>query len=324
MNKYILLEKIEENYTKHKTKILYISLIIILFIILQIFLLYCLKLNENEIKNIYKDIFWTIWIIFLAYSFLFNLQNTEKFLIKNITLVSLLSIIIILYFQKDLWIKENDKILLMIWAIFAFWYWYKKYEGDKELKIIEKYTSLYDIIKRENNHKKLIDLWYKELFLFKSWYISNNLWNDWIYWIESDIFLYFKKDISKWIYYLLKENKIKVLNEKNFENISNKISELIIHNRWYFIHDLITLCVTWLYFWNFILERFKIVKEFNNTTLTNLELLKSVTNENERSTIIEWIDLNYYFWLPELYSKILDKIIKQIEEINVKSKKFKL
>ncbi len=93
------------------------------------------------------------------------------------------------------------------WAILAFWYWYKKYERDKELEIIEKYTTKYNVIKEKlhivsnkyitnsesdtniisQSYDELLDLYYIEFYLAYKWYIDRELWLEWDYWIGLDI-----------------------------------------------------------------------------------------------------------------------------------------
>ncbi len=80
------------------------------------------------------------------------------------------------------WISELNKTIptqymfTTIWAICAFWYWYKRYERDKELEIIEKLWKEYDLIKKDKDWKKLVSLWFKEYYFFKNWYIKKEWW----------------------------------------------------------------------------------------------------------------------------------------------------
>lgn len=129
----------------------------------------------------------------------------EKFLIKHMSkIIFLLWVIIFLTWLIPLinlptcwiintifWIDQVKQIIsteymfTTLWAIFAFWYWYKRYERDKELELIEKYTQIYESSKNDN--KKLLILWEKEFYLNNRWYISNELWKEWDFWIRDDI-----------------------------------------------------------------------------------------------------------------------------------------
>jgi len=108
------------------------------------------------------------------------LNNKERYIIQNITLIAVILIIIILlidisphiinliYDTKYNFISTQFT-LTTIWWIFAFWYWYKKYERDKELEMIK----LFDIT---NNEKLNFNEW-KILFdLNEKWKIPEYLY----------------------------------------------------------------------------------------------------------------------------------------------------
>ena len=117
------------------------NLAFIIFIFALLWFSWYMNFSEFTLKK-----FITIWmVLILSYLAFYNHQNVEKFLISNFTKV-LFSLSIWLFFlQKYIWVNNTD-LILMWWAIFAFWYWYKKYERNKELEIIEKYTKEYDYI----------------------------------------------------------------------------------------------------------------------------------------------------------------------------------
>ena len=185
----------------------------------------------------------------------------EKFLINRIWTIAFILWILIfltwliplfnlptLWFISDLfWVSKINTIIstqymfTTIWAIFAFWYWYKKYERDKELEIIEKYTKKYNTIKvkevsnfNEENCKLLFDLWYEEFYLKSKWYISDELWNEWMWWIYIDILKIIKIDSSIFInimaeFYQYNDKTNIKYNDKNYllfiQNIIKKILE---------------------------------------------------------------------------------------------------
>jgi hypothetical protein len=108
------------------------------------------------------------------------------------------------FIQSLFWITEikntisTQYMFTTIWAIFAFWYWYKKYERDKELEIIEKYCSKYNFEKNQPdiNISNIFNIWYEEFFMYKKWYITETLWNEWKYWIYQDIIEFVDNDFQ--------------------------------------------------------------------------------------------------------------------------------
>ena len=129
--------------------------------------------------------------------------DLEKILLRNMTFVILIIIwvIWILFFILDKKILDIKYALTSTWAIVAFWYWYKKYERDKELEVVEKYTEQYNTLvenlyknRTRTNYRKLFNLYWEEFFLKSKWYISDELWEQWEYWIRSDLNREFKKE----------------------------------------------------------------------------------------------------------------------------------
>jgi len=127
--------------------------------------------------------------------------DIEKAFLQNISRVSIYIILILIstkittFFLKISFI-DITSLITIIWAIIAFWYSYKKYERDKELYLIEKFTKEYDDIKSDN--KKLLDLWQKEYFLHRKGYISNDLWEEWHFWIKEKIITDIIHNSKKW------------------------------------------------------------------------------------------------------------------------------
>lgn len=134
------------------------------------------------IKHMWKIIFWLWIIIFLTW------------LIPLINLPTWWIVKIVFWIDQLNQIISTQYMFTTIWAIFAFWYWYKKYERDKELEIIEKYTEKYNSIKKKiydinwiPYYCDIFNLWYEEYYLYHNWYISEKLWKEWEYWIWDDI-----------------------------------------------------------------------------------------------------------------------------------------
>ncbi len=140
-------------------------------------------------------------------------MNIERTILNNISIVSLILwiAIILLWSCKFIDLKFT---ITTIWAISAFWYWYKKYERDKELQIIDKYTKKYNEIQKYVYNRlmddefevklwkvdfiKIMNLWYEEFFLYKQWYISKKLWKEWRKWIKEDVYLFMSKSYSRY------------------------------------------------------------------------------------------------------------------------------
>lgn len=138
----------------------------------------------------------------------FFLCDLEKLILQNITRISFYLIIILLILQIFfylIWEKflEIKDVITIFGAIIIFWYWYRTYERNKELDIIEKYTNEYDniisVINKEsnkNNYNKLLNFWYKEFYMYHQWYINHKLWSEWDIWIKRDINDYFKNKFN--------------------------------------------------------------------------------------------------------------------------------
>lgn len=99
------------------------------------------------------------------------------------------------FVQNLFWITEikntisTQYMFTTIWAIFAFWYWYKKYERDKELQNLEHLSSdNYQLnILEQTGKLELLYNYYNNGLLSKNiWsYIEKNFWNNILYNINS-------------------------------------------------------------------------------------------------------------------------------------------
>lgn len=213
--------------------------------------------------NSYWEAFWLWllwWIILIILTFI------EEVIIKNITII-IFTLIALFLIDPEKSIQFKD-LYLIIGALFAFWYWYKKYERDKELEILNTYSKRYnDIIENlkdywskidslieEKAYSDLINLWYEEYFLHCNWYISDRLWNEWSYWIKEDIenfidkwylskiwqcefILYFGWKFIKYWFWTKKSNKIKNNKWEYFNifiwNIAKKYCEKNSNYKWW-------------------------------------------------------------------------------------------
>lgn len=98
------------------------------------------------------------------------IELLEKYILKHITTI-IFFLIFFLLTEKENFIEYKD-LYLVIWWIFAFWYWYKKYERDKELDFLEKINLN---INNFNNQELIID-WHIKYILYKKWYLKKYVW----------------------------------------------------------------------------------------------------------------------------------------------------
>ena len=101
------------------------------------------------------------------------LKLLEVKITKNITIIS----IIIFAILSSLFLTNCISLnyyLTYIWWLFAFWYWYKKYERNKDIEMLDKYLIWEFSIKSDLDDIKRWKIAYN---LFNMWYISEDVWN---------------------------------------------------------------------------------------------------------------------------------------------------
>ena len=179
-------------------------IILISLLILSIFLRY---INPSRYQI---QIFVTIWtILFLWWFVIFDYNNVERFILERFTQVLFWMIVILFLVQAHIWISNRD-ILFMIGAIFAFWYWYIKYERNKEIETIN------DINLSENDINNLIIDWHTKRMLYEKRYIKEYIWE--IY--ENNFLTKFYKQM--WV--------MSSLEDLSEENNAQYISDILIKN----------------------------------------------------------------------------------------------
>lgn len=212
----------------------------------------------------------------------FLLLDIEKILLKNLTRVCFYSIIIIFLFQILYNSKEWLNFITMIWWIIIFWYWYKRYERDKEIEILEKYWKRYDKINSIKNNdkikfKKILNLCEEEFYLYNKWYISDKLWKK----IEHKI----EKNLSYLIFYILDTKK-----EEQRKYISIFLDDNIYtHKKW---------------FWNYIIKK---LKEHSKDYKTIWDDIIKKSIYKEEATIKIWKKSE------EICTLLINEIKKMIE-----------
>ena len=150
---------------------------------------------NNEFKN---QLFWWFIYWYIIINILFNTGKVEYFFVKYMTPILFTSILFIAYYQHQLLGKNsNNELFIIIWWVFAFWYWYKKYERDKELQNLEHLsTDIYelDILEQSGKLELLYNYSNSGLLSKNIWnYIEKNFWNS----ILDNINLYIKSRISQ-------------------------------------------------------------------------------------------------------------------------------
>ncbi len=196
------------------------------------FLLFVLYFSFLAIKS-ESLIFFYVPLTLISFISIIFLDETilEKKLLK-LSLIKV--IVVILFLIWSLFFLKRDSIkieyaITYTWGLISFWYWYKKYERDKEIEIIryytEKYNETYEEIKNnlmtsDNEVKtnlvdfrKIFNLWYEEYFLYSRWYISEELWKEWRYWIKEDLTLFILKGFEQY----LKIKNLWIRNKQDYE-----------------------------------------------------------------------------------------------------------
>lgn len=185
----------------------------------------------------FESIFqWFIWgLIWGSIILIFLFENL---ILKNISVIVFLLIVVFLSDKES--INEYKDFYLLIWALVAFWYWYKKYERDKELEVLEKYWKKYDELKAKKNYWWILSLCEEEYYLYKKNYISEDLWKRISHKIDKNLGEILRKAIESY-----KEDI------SNIDKPNDFIQSL-------FNDDI--LC-SWKWFWNHIIWRLDEIKE---------------------------------------------------------------
>ena len=154
----------------------------------------------------------------------------EKWALKNLTKVCYFIVIIL----GILFIKHNikiDQFLTYTGATIVFWYWYKKYERDKEFEFTEKYNS--GEITIESFDEDLSKLSYA-FYLHEKWYLPDYVWKMIDIRMDKMIVEFFHKNLKgKSTQEVSKSNKIsETLSRVKFEWLffdyfNSKIDSLI-------------------------------------------------------------------------------------------------
>lgn len=114
------------------------------------------------------------------------IKEKENIVLQNLSIIAI-SIIIIIWalfiYQQIFCLLSNfydinylpktitlEFSITTTWAIIAFWYWYKKYERDKDIEMVDRLTR-FDICDLKDITN--LRLWIK---LHDKWYISNFIW----------------------------------------------------------------------------------------------------------------------------------------------------
>ncbi len=220
---------------------------------------------------------------------IFNIVNLLIFICIGILLVFIAWIYSTINPETTLEISSKDWLqlsLASLWLLLTalwFFFWYNKYERDKELEIIDIYTKKYNNARKSEWYNQILNLWYEEYFLYKKWYISKELWLEWSYWMKEDIKDYIDKDQRN-------ENGSSFVScfrsffgKYWFEHLKNNSSnigfytflECIIKNHCYLMLNLFDMWDKKLKHWDEILK--KLIKYYKKI-IKNIELAPNPTN----------------------------------------------
>lgn len=168
---------------------------------------------------------WFILLSFIKYTNK-NIKNLERIIIFNINTICflLLSCFTIFKYTKIIDISDQTFFTWIGW-ILVFWWWYKKYQRDKEIELLQNFLNkeneFLENINNEKNDKNSIkkefknifNLWEETYSLQDKSYISFSLWEEFKFHIKthiaeflfidknSDIFLEVLNEELKRIYY---------------------------------------------------------------------------------------------------------------------------
>jgi hypothetical protein len=218
-----------------------------------------------------------LWFWIIAGFVLISIEVFEKHILKHIT--------IIVFFSIFLFITEPEKVIqykdlyLLIWWLFAFWYWYKRYERDKELELLEKYWKRYDKLKKEKNYSWILSLCEEEYYLYKKDFLSNDLWNRIQFKIDENL-QFILDNISK---EFIETSKKQWLDEAL--EWKNRYIEL------FFDTDIIS---SWKWFWDYLINRLLEIKADREKIISwdlNHEIYKSEEMINISKEYITLIDI---------------------------------
>lgn len=230
--------------------------------------------------------------------------DLENFPIRYMT--SLLLIIIwIIWILLILNIVNINYSLTSTWAIIAFWYWYKKYERDKNIQHLENILNrLYDLTIIEKYNKLELFYIYQD-----KWLLENNIWN----YINNNFWSNIEKDIE---WYVIKQLDIILEKEKELELVLSLQSKYLKSQRENWIKK----------------ERIEEIEDNLDKYEAEKEILEKRKKEIKESLIKELIDIfiwllntnndKYSNYLSEKFlsvnisetNSISSKIIKSIQE----------
>lgn len=207
----------------------------------------------------------------------------EQFFLNNMTLIIILIIFWVIT-SKLLFIISTEYTFTSIWAILAFWYWYKKYERDKEISFLNTLEI------RKLNIDELTLKWNYHLILHKKWIIQKYLWT--VY--ENHYINLLKEKISTIILYTDDDSK-------DIESDDNDLLWMILweYNPNYIIDKLLSIDFENIEYFKTILKD-KIKPYFE----------KEYINYDEEDTLMKLL-----YW-EENIQKFKDRAINLVHYIN--------
>ena len=111
-------------------------------------------------------------------------------------------------------VSQYKDLYLLIWWLFAFWYWYKKYEVEKSKKILSEFITnsnhefntvinLYTNWEEWVKHGTYLSYIYQYFLLNQQWYIKHEDWRiiEKIFFKQSEFILSKQHEVVEWFLY---------------------------------------------------------------------------------------------------------------------------
>lgn len=146
------------------------------------------------------------WILAIYWAWLYSIINSwNNFLIE----------------AKD-WFQLSLASLWLLLTALWFYFWYKKYEWDKEFETINNFSKEYleyrnDVLiasDEDIDFYIILSLWYKYYTYYERWYIKKGYWDEIINWIRLDLNYFIESTLKEIEYetYFYTNNFLDALN----------------------------------------------------------------------------------------------------------------
>lgn len=228
-----------------------------------------MDINPEIIQKILYILVIVVWWWFVF----FETEKLEKFLLWNFTKIILWLIFIFLFVNFN-FIEISKDTFYIIWWLFAFWYWYKRYQRDKDIEILEKFQIEENIIitdyKNFLNKLELLHVYNKKDYINDEYY--DILLKSFL---EKLSKLEYEKE-AVWIFIKIRTlKKYDKLFEKILDSLKNEVSIFIENNEW------VDLEKKWVKIWEDYKESLKKAINANDDLIKINRIFKKEIEEFE-------------------------------------------